>query len=68
MAILWYNHSIRENSVMPRVMQYSKGSIPYFSGDKDERIFILQKGILILSSQDIETNSKNFLAETGRLS
>ena len=40
---------------MPRVMQYSKGSIPYFSGDKDERIFILQKGILILSSQDIET-------------
>ncbi len=40
---------------MPRVMQYSKGSIPYFSGDRDERVFILQKGILLLSSQDIET-------------
>ena len=40
---------------MPRVMQYSKGSIPYFTGDQDERVFILQKGILLLSSIDIET-------------
>lgn len=40
---------------MPRVMQYSKGSIPYFTGDQDERVFILQKGILLLTSIDIET-------------
>lgn len=40
---------------MPKVTQYSKGSIPYFAGDRDDRIFILQKGILLLSSQDIET-------------
>lgn len=36
-------------------MQYTKGSIIYFSGDKDERIFILQKGTIILTSTDIET-------------
>lgn len=36
-------------------MQYTKGSIIYFSGDKDERIFILQKGNVILTSTDIET-------------
>lgn len=41
---------------MPRVVQYAKGSIVYFSGDKDERIFILQSGIVILASLDIETN------------
>ncbi|NLM00632.1 MAG: Crp/Fnr family transcriptional regulator [Treponema sp.] len=40
---------------MPRAMQYTKGSIIYFSGDKDERIFILQKGLVILTSTDIET-------------
>jgi CRP/FNR family transcriptional regulator, cyclic AMP receptor protein len=40
---------------MPKAMQYTKGSIIYFSGDKDERIFILQKGVLILTSIDIET-------------
>jgi CRP/FNR family transcriptional regulator, cyclic AMP receptor protein len=41
---------------MPKAMQYTKGSIVYFSGDKDERIFILQKGILVLTSMDIESN------------
>lgn len=40
---------------MPKAMQYTKGSIIYFSGDKDERIFILQKGNIILTSTDIET-------------
>lgn len=40
---------------MPKAMQYTKGSIIYFSGDKDERIFILQKGLVILTSTDIET-------------
>ncbi|MBQ0167267.1 MAG: Crp/Fnr family transcriptional regulator [Treponema sp.] len=43
---------------MPRAVTYAKGSIIYFSGDKDERIFILQKGIVVLSSVDIETGAK----------
>lgn len=38
---------------MPKTMQYTKGSIIYFSGDRDERIFILQKGYVLLSSVDI---------------
>ena len=41
---------------MPKAMQYTKGSIVYFEGDKDERIFILQKGILVLTTVDIETH------------
>ncbi len=40
---------------MPKVMQYSKGSIIYFAGDKDERIYILQQGLVILTTIDIET-------------
>ncbi len=42
---------------MPRFMQYTKGSIPYFAGDQDDRVFILQKGIVILTSVDIETGN-----------
>lgn len=42
---------------MPKAIKYSKGSIIYFAGDKDERIFILQSGITILTTQDIETNN-----------
>ncbi len=41
---------------MPKAMQYTKGSIIYFAGDMDERIFILQKGMVLLTSTDIETN------------
>ncbi len=41
---------------MPKVMTYTKGSIIYFSGDKDERVFILQKGCVIVTSIDIESN------------
>ncbi len=41
---------------MPKSMQYTKGSIIYFAGDMDERIFILQKGMVLLTSTDIETN------------
>lgn len=40
---------------MPKLMQYTKGSIVYFENDKDERIFILQKGIAISTTTDIET-------------
>ena len=42
---------------MPKAMQYSNGSVIYFAGDKDDRIFILQKGRIVLSSIDIETNA-----------
>ena len=40
---------------MPKAAQYNKGSIIYFENDKDERIFILQKGVVILTSTDPET-------------
>ncbi|MGN0739394.1 MAG: Crp/Fnr family transcriptional regulator [Treponema sp.] len=42
---------------MPKVVQYAKGSIIYFAGDIDDRIYILQKGLVILTSTDIETGS-----------
>ncbi|MBO5137774.1 MAG: Crp/Fnr family transcriptional regulator [Spirochaetaceae bacterium] len=42
---------------MPKAISFSKGSIIFFSGDKDERIFILQKGMVILTSTDVETGS-----------
>ncbi|MGP1587400.1 MAG: Crp/Fnr family transcriptional regulator [Treponemataceae bacterium] len=38
-------------------MSYKKGSIIYFEGDNDERIFVLQKGAVILSSTDVETGA-----------
>lgn len=37
-------------------MQYNKGAIIYFAGDHDERVFILQKGCVVISSTDIESN------------
>ncbi len=40
---------------MPKSMSYAKGSIIYFENDKDDRIFILQKGMVVLSSTDVET-------------
>ena len=40
---------------MPKAIPYSKGSIIYFEGDRDERIFILQHGTVLLSSTDIES-------------
>lgn len=49
---------------MPKAMQYSKGSVVYFEGDKDDRIFILQKGNIVLSSIDIETGKE--IAESVR--
>ena len=42
---------------MPKAMQYSKGSIIYFEGDMDDRIFILQKGSVLLTSTDIESGN-----------
>lgn len=40
---------------MPKAMQYTKGSIIYFEGDRDERIFIMQSGSVLLTSTDIES-------------
>lgn len=40
---------------MPKAMQYTKGSIIYFEGDHDDRIFIMQGGAVLLTSTDIES-------------
>lgn len=40
---------------MPKAMQYTKGSIIYFEGDHDDRIFIMQSGAVLLTSTDIES-------------
>ena len=50
---------IRSKS-MPKAMQYTKGSIIYFEGDHDERIFIMQSGSVLLTSSVI-TPSQYFL-------
>lgn len=42
---------------MPKAIPFTKGSIIYFSDDKDDRIFILQKGMVLLTSTDVETGS-----------
>lgn len=43
---------------MPKAMQYTKGSIIYFEGDRDERIFIMQQGAVMLTSTDIESGQQ----------
>lgn len=40
---------------MPKAMQYTKGSVIYFEGDHDDRIFIMQSGSVLLTSTDIES-------------
>jgi len=42
---------------MPKAIPYQRGSIMFFEGDKDDRIFILQTGQIILTSQDIESGA-----------
>lgn len=41
---------------MPKVLAYRKGAIIYFEGDKDDRVFILQKGHIVLTTIDMETH------------
>ena len=36
-------------------MSYTKGSIIYFEGDVDDRVFILQKGHVVVTTTDVET-------------
>jgi CRP-like cAMP-binding protein len=40
---------------MPKAVHYTKNSVIYFENNIDERIFILQKGKITLTSNDIET-------------
>ncbi len=40
---------------MPKQMAYKSGNIIFFTGDKDERIFILQSGSVELKAVDIRT-------------
>lgn len=40
---------------MPKVINYPKGSLIFVEGDKDERIFILQSGTVVLVNNDLET-------------
>ena len=42
---------------MPKPMTFTRGSIVYFEGDKDDRVYILQKGLITLTSVDVETNT-----------
>ena len=42
---------------MPKAIPFTKGSIIYFSEDKDARIFLLQQGMVFLTSTDVETGS-----------
>lgn len=43
---------------MPKTAQYSKGSIIFFQGDRDENIYILQSGSVLLKSLDLETGTQ----------
>lgn len=43
---------------MPKAITYSKGSIIYFAGDVDDRVFILQKGHANITSTDIEARTQ----------
>ncbi len=40
---------------MPKILNFSKGSIVYFEDDKDAKIYILQRGTIILTTIDPET-------------
>ncbi len=40
---------------MPKVINYNQGSIIFFEGDKDGKVYILQKGAVMLTGIDIET-------------
>lgn len=46
---------IEKEEKMPKAIQYKSNSVIYFAGDSDYRVFLLQKGKLVLSAIDIET-------------
>ena len=43
---------------MPKAISYTKGSIIYFEGDVDDRVFILQKGHANITTTDVESRTQ----------
>ncbi len=43
---------------MPKAVQYKPNSVIYFAGDVDDRVFLLQRGRIALTSTDIETGKQ----------
>ena len=43
---------------MPKVLSYAKGSIIFFEGDRDERVYILQSGSVVLTQTDLGTGNQ----------
>ncbi len=43
---------------MPKALQYKPNSVIYFAGDVDDRVFLLQRGRIALTSTDIETGKQ----------
>ncbi len=43
---------------MPKTVKFKQGSIIFFEGDKDENIYILQSGAVVLKSMDMKTGSQ----------
>jgi len=43
---------------MPKAILYKPNSVIYFAGDVDDRVFLLQKGHIALTSTDIETGKQ----------
>jgi CRP-like cAMP-binding protein len=43
---------------MPKAVQFKPNSVVYFAGDVDDRVFLLQKGRIALTSTDIETGKQ----------
>ena len=43
---------------MPKSMSYLPGSVIYFNGDVDDRVFILQKGQVSIKALDIKTGTE----------
>ena len=43
---------------MPKAVQFKPTSVVYFAGDIDDRVFLLQKGHIALTSTDIETGKQ----------
>ena len=44
---------------MPKTMSYLPGSVIYFSGDVDDRVFILQRGQVSIKTVDIKTGAEH---------
>lgn len=43
---------------MPKAIQFRVNSVIYFEGDIEDRVYILQKGKIVLTSTDIETGNR----------